>query len=70
MFPRPQSNGFADRINAIKGMINGNPQAMAMQLMQSNPQFAAFVRQNQGKSVEQIAQENGIDMEALRQALK
>lgn len=33
---------------------------------QQNPQFAEFLRQNQGKRPEQIAQENGIDMGMLR----
>jgi hypothetical protein len=42
-------------------MMNGDPQTMYQSLMQSNPQFAEFVRSNQGKTPEQIAQENGID---------
>lgn len=42
-------------------MMNGNPQAMYQSLMQGNPQFAEFVRSNQGKTPEQIARENGID---------
>lgn len=39
----------------------GNPQGAFDQMMRSNPQFAAFVRDNAGKSPQQIARENGID---------
>lgn len=70
LFPRPsQSNGIADRINAIRGMVSGDPQAFAQQMMRTNPQFAAFVQRNQGKSPEQIAQENGLDWGAISGAL-
>lgn len=47
-------------------MVGGNPQAMYDQLMRTNPQFANFVQQNQGKTPEQIAAENGIDYSAVR----
>lgn len=43
-------------------MLNGqNPQAIFQNLMQSNPQFQKFMNDNQGKSLDQIAKENGID---------
>ena len=65
LFPRPQqtppSNGIFARLSEVRRMMNGNPQAMYQSLMQGNPQFAEFVRSNQGKTPEQIAQENGID---------
>lgn len=38
--------------------------------MRTNPQFASFYRQNQGKSPEQIAKEYGIDENVLRMFLK
>lgn len=46
--------------------MGGNPEAFVMQALQTNPQFAAFVRANQGKSPEQIASENNIDLSAIR----
>ena len=65
---QPQSNGgIFSRLNQIKGMMGGNPQAMYDQMMQGNPQFAEFVRSNRGKSPDQIAAENGIDINAVRQ---
>jgi LysM repeat protein len=54
-------------LNALKGQ---NPEAVANTLMQTNPQFKSFVEANKGKSVEQIAQENGIDLEQIKQFLK
>lgn len=52
-------------MSAIRQMAGGNPEAFAQRLMQTNPQFADFVRQNQGKSLQQIAIENGIDPSVL-----
>lgn len=51
-------------------MMGGDPQAFAIQMMKNNPQFAAFVRDNQGKTPEQIAQEHGIDYNVIRQFMK
>lgn len=59
--PKSSNSGMQNRINQIAGMMNGNPEAFGRSLMQSNPQFARFVRQNMGKTPEQIARENGID---------
>lgn len=54
-------------IGQIIGMLrSGNPEQIAMALMQRNPQFKAFVEQNKGKSPEQIASENGIDLSMLQ----
>lgn len=44
-----------------------NPGAIFTDMMNKNPQFRQFVEANKGKSVEQIAQENNIDMNLLRQ---
>jgi hypothetical protein len=36
--------------------------------MQSNPQFKSFIESNKGKTAEQIAKENGINLsDVLRQ---
>jgi hypothetical protein len=51
------------------GMLRGDPQSMAQQMMRTNPQFAEFVRRNQGKSPDQIAQEHGIDFGAVQSAM-
>lgn len=63
LFPRPQQqpNPLLNRLQDIKRMASGNPKAYYDNLIQNNQQFASFVRENEGKSLEQIARENGID---------
>jgi LysM repeat protein len=60
-------NSLIGFINAFRGQ---NPETLVNTLMQSNPAFKRFIEANRGKSVEQIAQENGIDLEQIKQFLK
>lgn len=64
LFPQPQvpQNPMMSLLQAAKG----DPEGTYQMLMQTNPRFAEFVRKNQGKSPQQIAQENGIDMNMLK----
>lgn len=67
------NNPFAmmGQLKQMVGMLRGqNPQQVARMLAQKNPQFAEFLRQNQGKSPEQIASENGIDMNFVRELMR
>lgn len=49
-------------------MIQGkDPQVIYNMMMQINPQFAQFVSQNQGKSLEQIAKDYGVDFNLIKQ---
>jgi hypothetical protein len=69
----PQSNPMAmmGQLRQMVGMLRGqDPQKVVLQMAQRNPQFAAFVQQNQGKTVEQIAAENGIDMGFVRELMR
>lgn len=69
----PQNNPLAmmGQLKQMVGMLKGqNPQQVAQLMAQRNPQFAAFLQQNQGKSPEQIAKENGIDMSLVRELLR
>lgn len=69
----PQNNPMAmvGQLRQIMGMLRGqDPQKVALQMAQRNPQFAAFLQQNQGKAVEQIAAENGIDMSLVRELMR
>ena len=71
--PTPQNNPMAmmGQLKQMVGMLRGqDPQKVAQMFMQRNPQFAAFVQQNQGKSIEQIASENGIDLGFVRDLMK
>lgn len=60
--------------NNIGGLLNflrsGNPDAIYQQMINTNPKFRQFINDNKGKSAEQIAQENGIDLSILNQFVK
>ena len=69
----PQSNPMTmmSQLRQMVGMLKGqNPQQMAQMMAQRNPQFAAFMRQNQGKTVEQIAADYGIDMGFVQELMR
>lgn len=69
----PGNNPFAmmGQLKQMVGMLRGlDPQQVAQMMAQKNPQFAAFLQQNQGKSVEQIAAENGVDMNLIRELMR
>ena len=69
----PQNNPMAmmGHLKQTIGMLRGQePQKVALQMAQRNPQFAAFCAANQGKTVEQIAAENGIDMSFVRELMR
>lgn len=72
LFHNNQQQPQKNNLNGIMQMIQSiqNPQAMAQNLMNSNPQFKSFIEQNKNKSVDQIAKENGIDLSALSSLLK
>ena len=65
----PQQNNILKNIENIKQvgstLKNGNPEQIAMHMMQQNPQFRKFVNENKGKTPEQIARENGLDWKAI-----
>lgn len=42
-----------------------NPEILFSRLVQTNPQFKTFMEQNKGKTPEQVAKENGIDLSRL-----
>lgn len=70
----PQQNNPMAMMGQLKqmvGMLRGqDPRQVAQLMAQRNPQFAAFMQQNQGKTVDQIAAENGIDMSFVRELMR
>ena len=69
----PQNNPLAmmGQLKQMVGMIRGqDPRQVAQLMAQRNPQFAEFLRQNQGKSPEQIAADYGIDMNLVRELIR
>ena len=58
-------------VNGIKQMMNWqNPDTVMKLFAQKNPQFAQFLRDNQGKSPQQIAQDYGLDWNMVQGFLK
>ena len=71
--PTPQNNpmDMMGQIRQTMDMLRGqDPRQIAQLMAQRNPQFAAFLQQNQGKTPEQIAAENGIDMNFVRELMR
>lgn len=59
-------NKMGQVANLMKMLRSGNPEQIARQMMQNNPQFRQFVEQNKGKTPEQVAQEHGIDLNQFK----
>lgn len=65
-----RQNPMNNIVELVSSLRNGNPDAIYRQMMNTNPQFKKFIQDNQGKSPEQIAYENGIDMNSIQQFLR
>lgn len=67
-------NGMAQMartVSDLRRMMSGrDPNAVMRMMAQRNPQFAQFLRDNQGKSPQQIAQSYGLDWDMVRQFLR
>ena len=71
MGPMNNMRKMMQMVNGIKQMINGqNPDTVMKLFAQKNPQFAQFLRDNQGKSPQQIAQDYGLDWNMVQNFLK
>ena len=71
MGPMNNMRQMMQMVNGIKQMMNGqNPDTVIKMFAQKNPQFSQFLRDNQGKSPQQIAQEYGLDWNMVQGFLK
>ena len=71
MGPMNNMRQMMQMVNGIKQMMNGqNPDTVMKLFAQKNPQFAQFLRGNQGKSPQQIAQNYGLDWNMVQGFLK
>ena len=57
-------SNLQNALNIYGQLKSGNTEAVYNQMM-SNPQFKQFVEANKGKTPEQIARENNIDLSIL-----
>ena len=63
-------NKNSDLIGLVSSIKNGDAERIANQLLGSNPQFREFLEANKGKTPEQVASENGIDFNQVRDLLR
>ena len=71
MGPMNNMRQMMQMVNGIKQMVNGqNPDTVMNLFAQKNPQFAQFLRDNQGKSPQQIAQDYGLDWNMVQGLIK
>ena len=71
MGPMNNMRQMMQMVNGIKQMMNWqNPDTVMKLFAQKNPQFAQFLRDNQGKSPQQIAQDYGLDWGMIQGFLK
>lgn len=71
MGPMNNMRQMMQMVNGIKQMMNcQNPDTVIKLFAQKNPQFAQFLRDNQGNSPQQIAQEYGLDWNIVQGFLK
>ena len=71
MGPMNNMRQMMQMVNGIKQMMNGqNPDTVMKLFSQKNQQFAQFLRDNQGKSPQQIAQDYGLDWNMVQGFLK
>lgn len=61
----PQAGGNNGLANIMRLLKSGNPEQIAQQMMQQNPQFRQFIESNKGKSPEQVAKEHGINLNQI-----
>lgn len=59
-------NKMGQVANILKMLRSGNPDQIAQQMMQNNPQFRKFVEANKGKTPDQVAREHGIDLSQFK----
>ena len=64
-----KQSSFNQLAGIVSQLKNGNPEAIAQKMLNDNPNFRAFMEQNKGKTPEQVAQENGIDLNSIRKLL-
>lgn len=62
-------NPIANAVEMAKKLTRGNATQAYRELYDSNAGFREFIKQNKGKSPEQVCRDNGIDINQIRQFL-
>lgn len=69
MFGKASPSPVTQAVAQATRMAHGDPSELFNQMMQTNPQFRTFVQDNRGKTPQQIARENGIDLGQVVRAM-
>lgn len=65
-----QQRQMIQRMQMIKNMLSGkNPTELYQSMMQTDPRFQKFVKENENKSIEDIALEYDLDLNFLKQLM-
>lgn len=59
--PQQRASLLGSRLQAVKGMVGGDPSAFVSYLAQTDTGFAGFLRSVQGKTPQQAFAEHGLD---------
>lgn len=60
------NNRMAQAMQIMNQLKSGNPEQIFQNMMQNNQQFQRFMEQNRGKTPEQVARENGVDLSQFK----
>ena len=63
------ANNFAGMAGQFRDMLRGDQNAAFQYMMRTNPKFAEFMKDKQGKTPQQFAKERGIDLEQVGKML-
>ena len=70
MLNSSSQGNLLSQVNQIRNLLSGkNPDDVFQKMMNENPQFRSFVESNRGKTAEQIAAENGINLDKIKSML-
>lgn len=68
-YNRMMADNLAGMASQFRGMLRGDQNAAFQYMMRTNPKFAEFMKDKQGKTPQQFAQERGIDLEQVSKIL-
>lgn len=60
--PRATQPSIKSQLSQLRSLMQGDTSAAVSNLAQSNPQFAQFLQQNSGRSIEEAFRSYGYDL--------
>lgn len=66
LFRNDADETLEEKVNDLKRMVGGDPDAAMRQMMRFSPKFAEFVNKYRNSTPEQIAADYGLNISPLR----